>query len=136
MEFGHAGSAKRLHPEIERCHITLHVLGDIGFEPGAAGVAVDAALDDVVGSVGGDGSHGKQEDDSGGRRKDAERGHGRRINVSSPLDAGEKGWEPFIWWERGEEGSETSLVFAMGRWRPFYNLGGRKVWLDDRGSRK
>ena len=90
MEFGHAGSAKRLHPEIERCHITLHVLGDIGFEPGAAGVAVDAALDDVVGSVGGDGSHGKQEDDSGGRRKDAERGHGRRVNVSPPLDAGEK----------------------------------------------
>jgi len=102
-----------LHPEIERCHITLHVLGDIGFEPSAAGVAVDAALDDVVGSVGGDGSHGKQEDDSGGRRKDAERGHGRRINVSSPLDAGEKGWEPFIWWERGEEGSETSLVFLQ-----------------------
>jgi len=47
-----------------------------------------------------------------------------------------KGVGAFIWWERGEEGSETSLVFAMGRWRPFYNLGGRKVWLDDRGSRK
>ena len=30
-----------------------------------------------------------------------------------------KGVGAFIWWERGEEGSETSLVFAMGLWRPF-----------------
>lgn len=56
----------------------LDVLGDVGLEPGAAGVAVDAALDDEVGSIGGDGDHAVEEDGDGDRRKDAERGHGRR----------------------------------------------------------
>ena len=90
LSFDMQGQGKRLYPEIERWHITLHVLGDIGFEPGTAGVAVDAALDDIVRSFGGDGSHNEEEDGGGGCRKDAERGHGRRVNVSPPLDAGEK----------------------------------------------
>jgi hypothetical protein len=43
---------------------TLHVLCDIGLEPGAAGVTVDTTLDEVVGSVGGDSgvSHDVEED--------------------------------------------------------------------------
>jgi hypothetical protein len=56
---------------------TLHVLCDIGLEPSAAGVTVDTALDEVVGSVGGDGSVGhdveKDVEENGDRhRKNAE----------------------------------------------------------------
>jgi hypothetical protein len=53
---------------------TLHVLGGIGLEPGAACVTVDTALDEVVGSGG---AGHDVEEDRDHHRKNAERGHGR-----------------------------------------------------------
>jgi hypothetical protein len=47
-----------------------------------------------------------------------------------PWDAGKRGVRAFIWWERGEEGSGTSLVFAMGLWCPYITSEPERfVWL-------